>query len=502
MRLATKLSLAVFACCALGVCVAGVLIIHREFQYAEHEITQHGRLLGRVIASSVKETWAREGAAAVRDLLKEIDRHDPVIHVTWAAIDAPPGSEDHSPLIVGDVQERLRAGKVVDHINRRGDDTLYTFVPIVNDGKVARVVEIAESLVARDRHIRMLMLSIVGALLGALLVSGAAVFVAGRVLVGRPVTALVAKARRVAQWDLSTPVEVAGRDELHDLAVELNVMAQGLGRERRRAEKEEQIRRETEAQLWHAERLATVGKLASGVAHEMGTPLNVISESARRIGEGDRDTGRHVETITRQAARITEIVKSLLRFARRKPVARRRLDLRGVIHRALPMLGSVGGKKPVAITERYEVEEATVEGDEEQLEQVVTNLVVNAVQAMPKGGQVTVGLERARRAAPGNGAPPTDVVCLSVEDQGVGVAPEAIPHIFDPFFTTKEVGEGTGLGLSICFGIVKDHGGWIEVDSTPGLGSRFAVYLPAAERAVQDAQEREVPSVKEAHGSV
>lgn len=500
MRLATKLSLAVFACFALGVCTAGVLIIHREFEFADHEITQHGRLLGRVIASSVEETWAREGAAAVGELLAEIDKHDRIVHVRWAAIDALPGAADHSPLIVGDVRERLLAGKIVDHINRRGDDTLYTLVPIVHDGKVARVVEVAESLVARDRHIRMLLLSIVGALLGALLISGAAVFAAGRVLVGRPITALVAKARRVARWDLSTPVEVAGRDELHDLAVELNIMARGLARERSRAEQEEQIRRETEAQLRHAERLATVGKLASGVAHEMGTPLNVISESARRIGEGDRDVPRHVETITRQAARITEIVKSLLRFARRQPVARRRIDLREVVHRALPMLESVGGRKPVAITERCEVGEAPVEGDEEQLEQVLTNLVVNAVQAMPGGGRVTVGLDRARRAPPDNGAPLRDVVRLSVEDEGEGIAPEAVAHIFDPFFTTKEVGEGTGLGLSICFGIVKDHGGWIEVDSTPGLGSQFAVYLPAAKG--QGGHEREVRGEEEAHGDV
>jgi signal transduction histidine kinase len=126
-------------------------------------------------------------------------------------------------------------------------------------------------------------------------------------------------------------------------------------------------------------------------------------------------------------------------------------------------------------------EPAVAEVDEGQLQQALTNIVLNGVQAMDGGGHIRVRL-RSLRATP----PTTpdhvegDYRCIEVEDEGAGIAPEHLPHIFEPFFTTKGVGEGTGLGLSVAHGIIADHGGWIDVESTPGRGTRFRVYLPAA----------------------
>jgi signal transduction histidine kinase len=117
--------------------------------------------------------------------------------------------------------------------------------------------------------------------------------------------------------------------------------------------------------------------------------------------------------------------------------------------------------------------------DEAQLQQVLTNLMLNAIQAMPDGGRVDISLDELRAARPGDAAAARDYVRLAIADQGVGIAPANLPRIFEPFFTTKDVGEGTGLGLSVCYGIIEEHGGWIAVDSQVAKGTRMTVYLPA-----------------------
>jgi signal transduction histidine kinase len=114
-----------------------------------------------------------------------------------------------------------------------------------------------------------------------------------------------------------------------------------------------------------------------------------------------------------------------------------------------------------------------------QVQQVITNLVLNAIQSMPKGGRVDIDIGRVRAFKPGSSSGERDYVRLAVVDQGTGITPENLLRIFEPFFTTKDVGEGTGLGLSVCYGIVEEHGGWIAVDNNVGEGSRFTVYLPA-----------------------
>ena len=120
-----------------------------------------------------------------------------------------------------------------------------------------------------------------------------------------------------------------------------------------------------------------------------------------------------------------------------------------------------------------------VQLDDGGLDQAVTNLVVNAIHAMSQPGRVTLSVEMKRVTPPADlGGGPGDYLRLAVNDQGSGIAPDVLPHIFEPFFTTKDVGEGTGLGLSVSYGIVRDHGGWITVDSAPGRGSTFSIYLP------------------------
>ncbi len=239
-----------------------------------------------------------------------------------------------------------------------------------------------------------------------------------------------------------------------------------------RLDREVSARESAVVQLRHADRLNTIGKLASGVAHELGTPLNVVAGRAWMIASkraaGD-DACRSADVIARQAERMTTIIKGLLDFARRGGTRKAPVELRRLVRETATLLASLAEKSSVTIdVEDGPPDVAWVNTSEVQ--QVLTNLVVNAIQAMPAGGRVHVALETRGK-----------VVRIKVRDEGEGIPPDVMPHIFDPFFTTKDVGVGTGLGLSVSYGIVRDHGGWIEAHSKPGEGAELVVCLPRSD---------------------
>jgi signal transduction histidine kinase len=252
------------------------------------------------------------------------------------------------------------------------------------------------------------------------------------------------------------------------------VMIQLLNRLHGRLDDERQKRSVAVAQLRHAERLNVIGTLAAGVAHELGTPLNVIAGNAQLIDRpavNYERVHRASETILRQTRRMSTIISHLLEFGRRGGANRDLIDLRALLERAATLLEPLALRRGCAIVRPTATDKIMVWANESELEQVIANLVMNALQASSSGGSVSLDCEQIVK----NGQP---VAVLSVEDHGSGIAPEDLPRIFDPFFTTKQVGEGTGLGLSVTYGIVEDHGGAIHVRSERGHGTRFVVELP------------------------
>jgi signal transduction histidine kinase len=209
--------------------------------------------------------------------------------------------------------------------------------------------------------------------------------------------------------------------------------------------------------------------VASGRAHLISSDLSLrddVRENARVVSE--------------QLGRMTEIIRQLLDFSRRRRGRPTSADVRTLVGNTLELLSAMGGRRGIRFELEAPPEPTTAEVDEAQLQQALTNIVLNGIQAMPRGGRMRVRITSVHRR------PPADVKGaegtyrqVEIEDDGEGIAPEHLPHIFEPFFTTKANGEGTGLGLSVAHGIITDHGGWIEVESTPGRGTRFRVYLPA-----------------------
>ena len=177
---------------------------------------------------------------------------------------------------------------------------------------------------------------------------------------------------------------------------------------------------------------------------------------------------------------MARIIRQLLDFARLRGPERTSTDVRRVVRRTIQLLRPLAEKRRIRIDVIGEESERMAEIDEGQIQQALTNLVVNSLHALPDGGALTIEIGTVRAPSPANpGGTPDEWLRIAVRDAGAGIAPEDLPHVFEPFFTTKEVGQGTGLGLAVAYGLVREHGGWIEVESHVGEGSTFAIHLAA-----------------------
>lgn len=240
-------------------------------------------------------------------------------------------------------------------------------------------------------------------------------------------------------------------------------------------------RDELERRLMQADKLSSIGLLAAGVAHEVNTPLAVISTYAQMLSKqvsGDETQSKLAEKIAKQTFRASEIVNSLLNFSRTAPTEFAELDLNRVVRETAGLVEHQFDKAGVATTLDLSEPLPCIRGNAGKLQQVFLNLFINARDAMAGGGTL-----RVRSWAEGS------FVHMEIADTGQGIAPEMLPRIYDPFFTTKGPKKGTGLGLSITYGIVQEHNGVIEVNSTPGQGTRFRLEFPSATARVNQSLE-------------
>ena len=303
-----------------------------------------------------------------------------------------------------------------------------------------------------------------------------------------PIRELDTLARRVAAGERNVQSKIDSRDEIGDLAERFNDMSRSLAEREnsiielnrsleqkvqlRTAELEEKNRLlvQTREELLRVEKLAAIGELAAGVAHEINNPMAIIrgnTELLQLTVPEEAPNREEVETIFHNVKRVERIVSNLLKFARREQRELGPVRLNELLHEIVGQIRHQVPLEGIKVVESYSEELDVVDGDGDQLRQVFTNLVLNGVQAMPEGGVLTL------KSAP---VPDADLYEVRVSDTGVGIALEDQRQVFNPFFTTKA--SGTGLGLSVSYGIVREHGGCIDIESVPGAGSTFRVVLP------------------------
>ena len=481
MKLASKLIAAVTVIVLLILSGIAWLSVVRESELFESDMRRDHRATGRAIAAAVATIADEVGDDRAAELVQRASLAETDVRLSLVWLDAAPGSKFAPPRSPGLTEALRRNEEVLGDVR---DDEIVSFVPFRTASGRLGAARLTESRLEEERYLRA---TVIRASLVALLMTLACAVVVAAVAVrfiARPLHKLVSQARRVGGGDFSLRLSPVEHDEMGELGREMDAMCDKLDEAQHRVAKETAHRIATLEQLRHADRLTTVGKLASGVAHELGTPLNVVHGRAKLILEdpaAQNDVIRSAKVIADQAERMTKIIRQMLDFARRRGPHKERADIAEIAQRTSVLLEPMAKKTGVT----FKIDKgtgATVEADVAAIQQVLTNLFVNAIQAMPDGGEVSIRMDRQhRRPPPDVGGEAADYLCVHVDDTGKGIEPEILEHIFEPFFTTKDVGEGTGLGLSVSYGIVQDHGGFIEVESRAGQGSRFAVYLPAAD---------------------
>jgi two-component system, NtrC family, sensor kinase len=302
----------------------------------------------------------------------------------------------------------------------------------------------------------------------------------------RHIKALIGGAMAIGEGDLDYRVMVRQRGgEFVRLANAFNHMAGRLTEQRdamiRQAEQQLALERE----LRHRDRLAVVGRLAASIAHEMGTPLNVIDGRAAQLQErsdaSDEVRQRNLTIIRAQTARIARFVRKLLHLAHPHDLRHEPLDLVPLIKETLELLESNATRAEIKLELTLDdpALPIQIEADPDLLHQVFLNICLNGIQAMINGGCLRLEVVRSGSKKDGR-----DFVAVRISDTGEGIMPEHLDDIFEPFFTTKDVGEGTGLGLAVSRQIIEEHDGWIEVANQAESGAAFTIYLPLAEKAV------------------
>lgn len=484
MNVATRITVATAVVVALA--SAGYALVDLRARRAER-MEQLGRE-ARAVAGTLRMTLESQSSAF--RIPSEAQRRGLEAASGWKVEVVPRSRKDELPGPDLDARELAWLRTLVDSPTFRVDDSFgdtYYYVTSLQSSRqtgesiVLGMLEISRSVdIMRGddvgRAIALIVLIVaVTTLMVALLASR---------LVSRPIKKLLRGIDDVAKGDLSHVILAERDDEIGQIATRFNEMTFSLRESRGETQRQNEAKLALEQRLGQTEKLATIGQLAAEIAHEVGTPLNVIAGRAKSIKRKSKEpeaVEKNAEIVAEQTARITRIIQRLLDFTRRKvgTTGKAEVNLNELSLTTMELLA--GQFSAAKVKTRLDRAEALprVAGDADRLQQVLINLLLNAAQAMREnGGTLTVETRAERRTRPGLEAE-QDFVSLLIRDTGIGIPEEIREKIFDPFYTTKEGQGGTGLGLAVCSGIVKEHDGWIEIEDNVGGGTVFRVYLPA-----------------------
>lgn len=484
MGLKLRLVLVLTIPAVLAVSVHGLLRVQQEHTQLIAEDRQNMALAARAIEIAVENALRDRQISDVKRLLTEmVEQQEAIDRIRLFDRALQPTLVSNPLELEGGVPEEtlrhvMATGKP-QAVYRRQDhhSVLYYVVPLRDRrGRVTGTMEIVHlasgidarvSAAANDVWVRLGLLLIVIAVLST---------VALQRQVLRPLARLLAGIRALGRGEPGPLLQVDRRDEFGRVAEAFNEMAAQLEAARRRLVAETERTLELEQQLRQAETLAVAGKLASALAHEVGTPLNIISGRAEFLQATpglDEAAKKDLTIIVDQIERISRIIRSMLDTVRSRRLELAPTPLAEVLDHAMPLLRFPARRRGVALAVALPPDLPPLLADASRMQQVLINLVVNALDVTPPGGGVEVGARREELRD-------RDGVAVWVRDTGPGIPEELVPRLFEPFFTTKPAGRGTGLGLAICRDIVRAHGGEIRVASEPGVGATFTVWIPAA----------------------
>jgi signal transduction histidine kinase len=487
VRLASRLAIGLTATSALVLGGHGYVQLQQEKADLREMAEQELRLLGTALQVAVENALRDQQAADVREILDSLevrdasldvfvfDRHGQVDVHSWGshqsraaatvAVADLDGAE--RPLLRFEGPEGLQ--RLVGAFSLHSEEGAGIGGLVV----VKPLDHMRADLKATRWSILLSMTSQVGAisLVGWLLVL---------LYVRRPLLGVVQGMRAIRAGDLTTRVTARRRDEVAEVAHEFNQMVADLEQTRRQLASETESRRTLEAGLQRVDKLVTVGQLSAGLAHEIGSPLQILNGRARALlarSDASPEIRRNAQILVAESDRVARIVEQLLRFARRRALHLGKVDLGATVRAVIDLLEFEARRRRIAMSFEAPSDLPLLRADADQLQQVVLNLVTNALKATPPGGGVRVSLAPAC-FCPGPGGSTRASLALTIADTGVGMDEVQALRAFEPFFTNWPDAQGTGLGLAVVKAIVGDHGGAVDLTSRPGEGTRVTVHIP------------------------
>jgi two-component system NtrC family sensor kinase len=502
MKLGTKLVLCLVATLIVTMLGHGYLSIQQDRENIVREMRVGMMGLSRSIQVALRYLYgdARD-IKATQSLIDGVGRagniHGVIVYdragaaaaISASLNDSPDYPKlDAAPVLNIDPRETLGSGNAVEgYIEHPAHPVYYRIEPILNsrDQPVGAFVlgrrGLGSTQILEARRNRIVLTTSI--LIGLLSLF---ILLLVRRNVSQPIGELIGRIRSIGEGEWEKRIEVRGENEISSLAREFNRMCERLEETYGRLVKEQQDRLSLERNLRQSDKLASVGQLAAGLAHEIGTPLNIIGGRAEfllRRPRSDEEIRQNLQIIRSQMDRITGIVRQLLEFSRRREPAFRSVELESLLNKVIGLVEHKVVDRGVHVKIAIAPILPALQADPDQLQQVFINLFLNSLHALKPGGTIRVSAATIRNDGR-NGAAAQDKLVIEFEDNGAGIPAEHLSQVFDPFFTTKDIGEGTGLGLSVSYGIIKDHGGEIRAESRRGEFTRFTILLPAQRRDV------------------
>lgn len=467
--------------------IAGTLTLHHLERRIESRLQEDIKLIARALREPLAYSLERRRPGSVARILESAFRSGRVygayVYNRQGRQIAATGPRQPSTRVPRLARMAARGQDQGTYQQAHGDQVYSFFVPLSDSvGRNLGLLQITRAgsdfrqYIHQARYLGLGLLLLLGTLFTGVLVYG------HHRLIGRNLQALVVSMGRIARGERSHRAALTGPWELRHLAEGMNSMLDSIEHSEQELEKQRQQQAYLQQQLQQSQKMAALGQLAAGVAHELGTPLSVVSGKAQRMlrrQELPEVAHKVFAEIQDAVQRMEGIVRQLMDFGRANPVRRRSLSLQRLAECALAQVGQEAGDKGVALETCGSAACPNLNMDALRLEQALVNLLRNAIQATSAGGRVRLVWFSEAMA-----------VGWYVADTGPGVPPELRQRLFEPFFTTKDVGEGTGLGLAVAQAAVQDHNGRLEVSTDPELGgARFTLWFAPGENQLLQPEE-------------
>jgi len=492
VRIGTRITLTTSLLVAATLGAYALISIRAQRAELEGQLENHAREMAaplRVALEARKPTvWPADAPDLNDTLARALDTWR--VQILDAATAPPPEAPPTGLAQIERLRKVLALKSAVVEIGEVGGRPTFIYLePVRGPTRIIAALEISREMGFLDNALsdeRWRTLVTLAVLIGLVIL---AISVSTRRGISRPIEKLIAGIDDVAKGDLSHVLLAEREDEIGALAARFNDMTQSLRDARAETRRGVEERLALEAHLRDTAQLATIGQLAAEIAHEVGTPLNVVTGRARAMEKKADDpeaVRKNASIIAEQAGRITRIIQRLLDVARRQLGGSETtsVEVNRLATDTLELLEYQLGSARIETRTRLDTEIGPIPGNRDQLQQVLLNLYMNAIEAMPTGGVLEVRTWRVARRRPGLEVDPERrYAVLEVADSGVGIGEKDRAKIFEAFYTSKAQSGGTGLGLSVAHGIVKDHDGWIEIDDQmkgqmKGPGTVFRVFLP------------------------